>query len=256
MPTLPTRRREASRGRSNCPPSWSSFRKTRRSRILRRNSSPATPRNTQHSRVEITVEYGRTDLANIVSFTRSDLCQTGWILMNMKPEDVHYIAVEGGGAGGLLIHPSAIEALEELQVVRTENFKPAGVLGWSGSSSGSIISTLNSVGYTSQEIISSACQEAFDMIFRLEEIRQGDFAAIHGKCKRARTTTPAPSVADVILDSAAPLGWQAGSALAAAISEAIRQSDPAGLVADIAHMLRAVLSAYIEATRGIYDAFL
>lgn len=156
----------------------------------------------------------------------------------MKPEDVRYIAVEGGGAGGLLIHPGALEALETLQVVRTEQFKPAGVLSWSGSSSGSIISALTSSGYAAWEIATLASQEAFDMVFRLENIQQNEFAGIEGKCIGS-------AVYGAAVDPTVP----------AVIANAIRQSDPAGALADLLHMSRLMIGLYIENSQAVYGFF-
>jgi predicted acylesterase/phospholipase RssA len=156
----------------------------------------------------------------------------------MRSEDVHYIAVEGGGAGGVLIHPGALKALESLQVVRQEAFKPAGVRAWSGSSSGSIISTLVSCGYASWEIAALANQEAFDMIFRLESIRQGEFAAIQGKCK-----------------GSAIVGVASDPVIGVIVGDAIRQSDPAGAVADLLHMSRLLISLYLENSQAVYEFF-
>ncbi len=156
----------------------------------------------------------------------------------MKPQDVHYIAVEGGGAGGLLVHPGALEALEALQVVRQEGFRQVGVRAWSGSSSGSIISTLASCGYTSAEIAALACQEAFDMIFRLENIQQGEFAGIEGKCKGTGGVATAvnPSI-EVI------------------IANAIAKSDPAGAIVDLLHMSRLMLSIYLVNSNSLFNSF-
>jgi hypothetical protein len=156
----------------------------------------------------------------------------------MKPKEVRYIAVEGGGAGGVLIHPGALEALETLQIVRTEQFKPAGVLSWSGSSSGSIISALTSSGYCACEIAALASQEAFDMIFRLEAIKQNEFAAIQGKCK-----------------GSAVVGVASDPVIGVIISNAIRQSDPAGALADLLHMSRLLISLYIENSQAVYEFF-
>lgn len=157
----------------------------------------------------------------------------------MQPEDVHYIAVEGGGAGGLLTHVGVLEALENLIVVRTNQYKPGGILAWSGSSSGSIVSTLAACGYTSWEIAVLASQEAFDMVFRLEQIQQGEFAAIEGKCKKGGIQ----------------IGTVIDPTMAAVVANSIKTVDPVGGIADILHMLRVVLTLYVENTAAVYDYF-
>lgn len=147
----------------------------------------------------------------------------------MRVEDVHYIAVEGGGAGGLLVHPGVLQALESpaLNVVRREGCRPAAPLGWAGSSSGSVISTLASCGYTAAEIALLASQEAFDMVFRLETLQLGEFAGVPGTCKRV------PGAA-----AGADLSWNAILALI------FRNGDPAGALAEMAHKVHASGLAY------------
>lgn len=156
----------------------------------------------------------------------------------MRVDEVRYVAVEGGGAGGVLIHPGVLAALEKLDVVRQEDYRPAGVAAWSGSSSGSIIATLASSGYSSTEIASLACQEAVDMVFRLENVRQNEYAGIRGTCKGTATG-----------------GYTTNPTLEAAVKGAIARKDPAGLVADLLHMSRLVIALYLEKSGAMHESF-
>jgi len=73
--------------------------------------------------------------------------------MKIKPEDVHYLAFEGGGGKGVT-YLGAIMALEDLKVLPIDIDKPEKnqIKGISGASAGAITALLLGLGYTSADM--------------------------------------------------------------------------------------------------------
>jgi predicted acylesterase/phospholipase RssA len=123
----------------------------------------------------------------------------------LRSDQVKFLSFEGGGRAGLIIHPGVVHALDELDVLTYDAAgRQNGVEGIAGSSSGSVVSTLVSCGYRYDEIAVLLSEPAFDLVFRLEEFRLGQFSTLNGACvQRSRKIPPwiaAPSAIDALDD--------------------------------------------------------
>ncbi|MBD3270852.1 alpha/beta hydrolase, partial [Candidatus Peregrinibacteria bacterium] len=84
----------------------------------------------------------------------------------LKPEDVKYISLEGGGGKGNAFI-GALEALMDnrINILQYNNYKQSNVLGFSGASAGAITALFLSCGYTPEEIKIITEIENFDNFF-------------------------------------------------------------------------------------------
>jgi predicted acylesterase/phospholipase RssA len=106
----------------------------------------------------------------------------------LRPQQVKFISFEGGGVAGFAIHPGVVRGLESLKIITQKDYKQTSIESFAGSSSGSWVATLSSVGYTGDEIAQLLHPKAFDMIFRLEELQLGLDLDLMGK-KLSRVIT-------------------------------------------------------------------
>lgn len=127
----------------------------------------------------------------------------------MRPEQVAFLSFEGGGRAGLTIHPGVAQALSDLGALRyDEAGRQVSVDGFAGSSSGTVVATLLSCGYRYDELFMLLSEPAFDLVFRQEEFRLGQFSKLNGVCTPPDTSRVppwiyAPSVIDAYDD---PIG--------------------------------------------------
>src|SRR5947208_13030581 len=75
----------------------------------------------------------------------------------LKPDDVEYIAMEGGGGKGFA-YVGAVQVLEKLGVLQH-------VKGFAGASAGAIMSMLLSIGYGSKDLMKFMKEKDFTKFF-------------------------------------------------------------------------------------------
>jgi predicted acylesterase/phospholipase RssA len=143
-----------------------------------------------------------------------------------RKEDVAYLSFEGGGRAALVIHPGVAQALVDLTILRYDKAaRQIGVQGFAGSSSGSVLATLLSCGYTGNELCMLLSEPAFDLVFRLEPFKLGLQAKPLGRTVQKPGPFPQPASATAVL---------AGSALGLL-------DDPAGSALDMVMSLQSTI---------------
>jgi predicted acylesterase/phospholipase RssA len=138
----------------------------------------------------------------------------------LSPDQVGFLSFEGGGRAGLVIHPGVAQALGELRILRYDDHgRQVGVQGFAGSSSGSLMATLLSCGYTFQELFGFLSEPAFDLVFKAEPFALGQFYKPVDVCTPADPSRGGPGLPGPI---------------PAIISAKVREllDDPMGLVLD------------------------
>ncbi len=92
--------------------------------------------------------------------------------------EIKFLSIEGGGAGGLAVHPGALRALQDLGILDNSSGRQVSIEGFAGSSSGSLLATLGSVGYNADEITELLSPDAIDFVFSFEELAVGELTAL------------------------------------------------------------------------------
>ncbi len=147
-------------------------------------------------------------------------------MARLDPHTVKFLSIEGGSAAGLTVHPGAVRALDERGILQYQGPVQTGVEAFVGSSSGSVLATLMSCGYRHDEIADLVHPAAFDLIFRIEDIKLGQFSVIGG-CRENATPEHSSTLED---EEAGP------------VSAFIRYLDPLGRLLEKPEDVR----AYIE----------
>jgi predicted acylesterase/phospholipase RssA len=116
-------------------------------------------------------------------------------MAKLKPEEVKYVSFEGGGVAGLTIHPGVVETFESLGVLTYDaEGRQTNIRAFAGSSSGSVMATLTSVGYHHDEMAQLLSVDAFDMIFRLENLKLGEELKLNGVVKNRSNIPVSPQL--------------------------------------------------------------